>query len=482
MMAARGSRLVCALLPAISLAAVRPRIATAWPARAAHGLPRLPPPPAMHASRRRAVVEVEEAEEEELSAELSGSVLSAPTARRLSERRKKLVAYQQRYECAACGCMLPPSYQVDHVVPLALGGTNGLANLQALCLRCHTQKTRDQRHSLLDAARDRAEEAETAAEKTKRAEAATPPGGGTKVAGGGAVSNLETAIGSVSLDGALLSPLELLRGMNEQQLAAVVRLDGPVQVLAGPGTGKTRALTARMAYLVGMARVPARRVLALTFTNKAARELRSRMEALVGPERAEQITMGTYHSLCLAMLRQDIEALGPALPYRRGFAVYDEEDARKLTRDLLKKEGLLPSRSEASEDEMISPATVHARISAAKNAHLDAEAYAALPEATIDKEGRLVAKVRAPADAMRCRLCVPLMLFRAPRAGVQVVRGCDARAQRCGLRRHALARRRPPHHERARARQVLADVVARPRGRVSGHEHRPVRVPAPPHL
>ena len=113
------------------------------------------------------------------------------------------------------------------------------------------------------------------------------------------------------------------------------------QVLAGPGTGKTRALTARMAYLVGMAKVPARRVLALTFTNKAARELRERMERLVGPERAEQITMGTYHSLCLAMLRQDIEAIG--MPYRRGFAVYDEEDARKLTRDLLKQAG--PSRA-----------------------------------------------------------------------------------------------------------------------------------------
>ena len=72
-----------------------------------------------------------------------GLWLGSITPRALSESTKKVVAYRQRYQCAACDCLLPPGYQVDHIQPLALGGTNGLSNLQALCVRCHARKTKE---------------------------------------------------------------------------------------------------------------------------------------------------------------------------------------------------------------------------------------------------------------------------------------------------------------------------------------------------
>ena len=96
--------------------------------------------------------------------------LASLVARSVPEKDKKLVAFRQKYACAACACLLPPSYQVDHIEPLALGGSNGLANLQALCRPCHTQKTRDQRHLILQAtAAARAqEEARAASEESAR--------------------------------------------------------------------------------------------------------------------------------------------------------------------------------------------------------------------------------------------------------------------------------------------------------------------------
>lgn len=170
--------------------------------------------------------------------------------RELSEPTKKKVAYQQRYTCAGCNCLLPPSYEVDHIVPLALGGTNGLKNLQALCVPCHTQKTRDQRHAILAARKQQRAAnggevddaaAPTLAEGLAAVEAAVGPAAQSAVA---------EATGSPSH---LLSPLQLLRGMNRQQLAAVLATRGPVRLSAGPGTGKTRVLVARIAHLVGPA-------------------------------------------------------------------------------------------------------------------------------------------------------------------------------------------------------------------------------------
>ena len=256
------------------------------------------------------------------------------TPRLLSEKQKKVVAYRQKYKCAACDCLLPPAYQVDHIKPLALGGTNGLTNLQALCTQCHTSKTRQQRRAILDAGKLRAELASAApfdafdsneydleadeaaaAAEAELADALTPPPQQPQ---------------SFGLNALELSSLRLLRGMNQQQLAAVVCTDGPMRVAAGPGTGKTRVLTARIAHLVVEAGVPARRVLAVTFTNKAARELRERITALIGPAAADGVTMGTFHSLCLAMLRVDIEKLPDGMGYRRGFTVYDEYASLKL--------------------------------------------------------------------------------------------------------------------------------------------------------
>ena len=195
-----------------------------------------------------------------------------------------------------------------------------------------------------------------------------------------------------------LSPLDLLRGMNQQQLYAVLRTNGTVRLAAGPGSGKTRVLTARIAHLIHTERVPPSRVLALTFTNKAARELRERITALLGPAASDQVTMGTFHSLCLSMLRNDIERLGPELPYRRGFAVYDADEALKLVRQLLAAEGRAPPKKGAAvptlEREGAEASQVQSAISYAKNRMLDAASFAAQYGA-----GSIVARVFARYEA-----------------------------------------------------------------------------------
>ena len=326
------------------------------------------------------------------------------TPRALSEREKKVVAYRQEYRCAGCSCLLPPGYQVDHIQPLALGGTNGLTNLQALCTRCHTRKTRGQRHEMLTsrAAREAAaseavtpnaaalrsvsdaeevtEEEEEEEEVTEEEEAEAGVSEADRLA-----ASPETSGAALSLDAVELSSLRLLRGMNQQQLAAVVCSDGPVRVAAGPGTGKTRVLTARLAHLIVEANVPPQRVLAVTFTNKAARELRERITRLVGPDEADSITMGTFHSLCLAMLRQDITKLPEHLAYRSGFAVYDEYASLKLIKKLKTRlEGgaitgaAQRTRAQKDKDDF-SAGTVQAIISSAKNEGYDAQAFRAAP-------------------------------------------------------------------------------------------------------
>ena len=313
------------------------------------------------------------------------------TPRMLSEHQKKVVAYRQRYQCATCGCLLPPGYQVDHIRPLALGGTNGLTNLQALCTRCHTRKTRSQRHDVLAAGAARAE-------ARQDGDTVATPGAGE--AGGGGDEDATAANAEASkadagvqrgapeptrLDAIELTSLKLLRGMNQQQLAAVVCSDGPMRVAAGPGTGKTRVLTARIAHLVEEQGVAPQRVLAVTFTNKAARELRERITALIGPDGAESITMGTFHSLCLAMLRADIERLPAELGYRRGFAVYDEYASLKLIRKLKERVeggassgGGVRTKEQKDKDEL-SAGAVQAIISAAKNDAYNATSFRQRP-------------------------------------------------------------------------------------------------------
>ena len=307
----------------------------------------------------------------------------------LSEATKKTVGYRQKWTCAACDCLLPPSYEVDHIVPLALGGGHGLTNLQALCKPCHAQKTRDQRRELLEARAPATAERKEEKRRKRRGARRPPPFPGAAPAADPA------ADAGVAL---ALSPLDLLRGMNQQQLYAVLRTNGTVRLAAGPGSGKTRVLTARIAHLIHTERVPPSRVLALTFTNKAARELRERITALLGPAASDQVTMGTFHSLCLSMLRNDIERLGPELPYRRGFAVYDADEALKLVRQLLAAEGRAPPKKGAAvptlEREGAEASQVQSAISYAKNRMLDAASFAAQYGA-----GSIVARVFARYEA-----------------------------------------------------------------------------------
>src|SRR5688572_4613586 len=117
------------------------------------------------------------------------------------------------------------------------------------------------------------------------------------------------------------SPDRILAGLNPQQKLAVQLVHGPILIVAGPGSGKTRVLTHRIAFLIEQANVDPYRICAVTFTNKAAKEMKNRLEALCGPV-AQKLTVGTFHSLGVRMLRQDADKLG----LDREFAIYDDEE------------------------------------------------------------------------------------------------------------------------------------------------------------
>jgi len=154
----------------------------------------------------------------------------------------------------------------------------------------------------------------------------------------------------------------LLEGLNEPQRQAVVHGEGPLLILAGAGSGKTRALTRRIAYLVGTGAAQPSEILAITFTNKAASEMRERVEGLVG-RRARAMWVMTFHSACARMLRSDAERLG----YTRGFTIYDESDSVRLVKRCAEELGVDPKR--------FPPRGIKRQISDAKNQLLDAEAY-----------------------------------------------------------------------------------------------------------
>ena len=142
--------------------------------------------------------------------------------------------------------------------------------------------------------------------------------------------------------------------LNPEQLDAVVHAQGPLLIVAGAGSGKTRVLTHRIAHLIEQEGVSPFRILAITFTNKAADEMRHRVEALVGPV-AKKMWVSTFHSACVRILRRDIGALG----YPTSFTIYDEADATRLTSYVLRDLNVDPKRFPAR--------SVHATISAAKN-------------------------------------------------------------------------------------------------------------------
>ena len=155
---------------------------------------------------------------------------------------------------------------------------------------------------------------------------------------------------------------ELLEGLNPNQRDAVLHDGGPLLVVAGAGSGKTRVLTSRIAYLIGSRGVSPFQILAITFTNKAADEMRHRVAALVGPV-AERMWVCTFHSACVRILRRDAHRLG----YRSSFTIYDQSDAVRLVQFVLRDLNLDPKK--------FPPRTVHAVISAAKNDLVDVEAY-----------------------------------------------------------------------------------------------------------
>ena len=142
--------------------------------------------------------------------------------------------------------------------------------------------------------------------------------------------------------------------LNREQRIAAETLDGPLLILAGAGSGKTRALTYRVANLIDHG-VPAFRILALTFTNKAAREMKSRVEQLIGAEAAESSWISTFHSVCARILRRDIEKLG----YSRSFVIYDDDDQSRVIKELYKQLNI--------DDSFIPLRETKAKISDAKN-------------------------------------------------------------------------------------------------------------------
>nr|WP_174616510.1 DNA helicase PcrA [Virgibacillus ihumii] len=154
----------------------------------------------------------------------------------------------------------------------------------------------------------------------------------------------------------------LLKGLNHEQREAVKHTEGPLLIMAGAGSGKTRVLTHRIAYLLGEKDVPPRNVLAITFTNKAAREMKERVRGLVGPG-SEQIWVSTFHSMCVRILRRDIDRIG----YSSNFTILDSSDQLSVIKQTLKDLNIDPKKFE--------PRAMLGAISSAKNELITPEEY-----------------------------------------------------------------------------------------------------------
>lgn len=157
--------------------------------------------------------------------------------------------------------------------------------------------------------------------------------------------------------------MDLLNDLNESQRKAVEYIDGPSLVIAGAGSGKTRVLTYKIAYLLQQGVKPWS-IMALTFTNKAAREMKERIGKLVGQDLAQHLYMGTFHSIFSRILRSEAQHIG----FTNNFTIYDETDSRSLIKTIVKEMGL--------DEKAYKPASVHSRISMAKNNLMSAENYA----------------------------------------------------------------------------------------------------------
>ncbi|WP_263790625.1 ATP-dependent helicase [Salinibacter sp.] len=157
----------------------------------------------------------------------------------------------------------------------------------------------------------------------------------------------------------------ILDGLNDKQREAVTTTEGPVMIIAGPGSGKTRALTHRIAYLLAAGQAQPRDILALTFTNKAANEMQERVEALVGDD-ARGMWVGTFHSSFARLLRMEGDKIG----YSEDFSIYDTTDSKRLIRQQMKGRSL--------DTDVVKPRSVQRMISSAKNEMIDPQEYADL--------------------------------------------------------------------------------------------------------
>ena len=165
--------------------------------------------------------------------------------------------------------------------------------------------------------------------------------------------------------------MNILDALNPQQRKAVAAGGGPILVLAGPGSGKTRVLTQRVAYLIAEQRVPAYRIMAVTFTNKAAREMQSRVEKLLGTEATQGMWLGTFHAICARLLRRE----AALLPIEPNFAIFDQDDQERLVKAIVRDFNLDPK--------LYRPASMLGAIGNAKNELILAESY---PTATYRDE------------------------------------------------------------------------------------------------
>ena len=180
--------------------------------------------------------------------------------------------------------------------------------------------------------------------------------------------------------------INYIKELNESQCAAVTYNDGPSLVIAGAGSGKTRVLTYKIAYLLENGYNPWN-ILALTFTNKAAREMKERIARQVGAERARYLWMGTFHSIFSRILRAEAQYIG----FTSQFTIYDTADSKSLLRSIIKEMGL--------DEKTYKPGTVQARISNAKNHLVTPTGYAANKEAY---EGDMAVKMPAIRDIYTC--------------------------------------------------------------------------------
>ena len=164
---------------------------------------------------------------------------------------------------------------------------------------------------------------------------------------------------------------EFLSQLNEQQREAVLATEGPLLILAGAGSGKTRVIAHRIAYLIAEKKIPSWNILAVTFTNKAADEMRQRVQRLLRTQNANDLPLvSTFHSLCVRILRQDLEKLNDR--YTRRFTIYDQDDSLRLIRQAIKELGF--------DEKYLAPRATQSTISSAKNRGEDPTSFAARAE------------------------------------------------------------------------------------------------------